>query len=37
MFFYYLKTTHSIEADIYKCLKGKKDFSEKTWVSELET
>ena len=37
MFFYYLKTTHSIEADIYKCLKSKKDFSAKTWVSELET
>lgn len=34
MFFYYLKTMNTIEEDIYDCLKGKKDFSEKTWLAE---
>lgn len=33
MFFYYLKTTKTIEDDIYKCLKDKQDFSEKTWLA----
>ena len=34
MFFYYLKTVGTIEEDIYKCLKHKHDFSEKTWLAE---
>lgn len=34
MFFYYLKTTKSIEEDIYDCLKNKQDFSEKTWLAD---
>lgn len=34
MFFYYLKTIGTIESDIYRCLKGKKDFSERTWLAE---
>lgn len=33
MFFYYLKTTNTIEEDIYDCLKNKKDFSEKVWAA----
>lgn len=34
MFFYYLKTTRTIEDDIYRCLKRKQDFSEKTWLAD---
>ena len=34
MFFYYLKTMKTIEEDIYRCLKGKKDFSESTWLAD---
>lgn len=34
MFFYYLKTVKTIESDIYRCLKSKRDFSEKTWLPE---
>lgn len=36
MFFYYLKATSTIEDDIYTCLKGKSDFSEKAWVKRLD-
>lgn len=31
MSFFYLKTQNTIEDDIYKCLKEKGEFSEKTW------
>lgn len=31
MFYYYLKTDHTIENDIYKALKEKRDFSETVW------
>ena len=31
MSFYYLKTDGTIEDDIYRCLKSKGEFSEKTW------
>lgn len=34
MFFYYLKTKGTIETDIYRCLKGKHDFSERTWLAD---
>lgn len=34
MFFYYCKTMNTIEQDIYKCLKQKQDFSEKTWLAD---
>lgn len=34
MFFIYLKTTDTIEDDIYNCLKGKHDFTEKAWAME---
>lgn len=34
MFFYYCKTMGTIEEDIYRCLKRKHDFSEKTWLAE---
>lgn len=34
MFFYYLKATGTIESDIYRCLKDKKDFSEHTWLAD---
>ena len=34
MTFYHLKTDKTIEADIYKCLANKKEFSEKTWYAE---
>lgn len=36
MFFYYLKTTGTIETDIYNCLKCKSSFSEKNWALELD-
>ena len=36
MFFYYLKAVGTIEDDIYACLKGKSDFSEKNWCKQLE-
>ena len=36
MHFYYLKTTGTIEEDIYDCLKRKSDFSEKAWAQELD-
>lgn len=32
MWFYYLMTEDTIEEDIYKCLKAKKDFSEETYM-----
>ena len=34
MFFYYLKSKGTIEDDIYRCLKHKQDFSEKTWLAD---
>lgn len=34
MFFYYLKAVGTIEDDIYRCLKTKHDFSEKTWLAD---
>lgn len=30
-FYYYLKTTNTIEDDIYDCLKNKSDFAESSW------
>lgn len=36
MFFYYLKTTDTIETRIYDCLKSKSSFSEKNWMIELD-
>ena len=33
-FYYYLKTTKTIEDDIYKCLKTKSDFAESSWCIE---
>ena len=33
MFFYYLTTDKTIEADIYKTLSEKRDFSETTWTA----
>lgn len=30
-FYYYLKTIHTIEDDIYDCLKNKSDFAESSW------
>ena len=36
MFFWYLKSTHTIEDDIYACLKRKSDFSEKTWCANID-
>lgn len=36
MYFYYLKATDTIEEDIYTCLKGKSDFSEKNWAAQLD-
>lgn len=36
MFFYYLKAVGTIEDDIYTCLKGKSDFSERAWVKRLD-
>lgn len=30
-FYYHLKTINTIEEDIYKCLEGKRDFSEENW------
>lgn len=36
MFFYYLKTKGTVEVDIYRALKGKSDFSEKTWAKSLD-
>ena len=34
MFFYYLKSKGTIEDDIYRCLKRKQDFSERTWLAD---
>lgn len=34
MFYMYLKTTHTIEDDIYQCLKNKSDFAVRTWAEE---
>lgn len=34
--FYNLRTTHSIEADIYESLKGKQDFQVKQWITKME-
>lgn len=36
MFYYYLKSTGTIEEDIYACLKDKSDFSEKVWIAKLD-
>lgn len=36
MFFVYLQTERTVEDAIYKCLREKKDFSEKTWQAELD-
>lgn len=33
-FYYYLKTTKTIEDDIYECLKTKSDFAESSWCIE---
>lgn len=33
-FYYYLKTTKTIEDDIYECLKTKSDFSSENWCIE---
>ena len=35
MFFYYMKCENSIEDDIYKCLKEKKDFVESSWCENV--
>lgn len=36
MVYWYLKAKGTIEDTIYKCLKEKHDFSEKTWEAELD-